>query len=386
MKGLSRSILSFKQSGIRKMFNMTYGMKDIISFAIGEPDFSAPARAVLAANKCNDSGFTKYTPNAGLLSLREKIADSLQEYGIKANPEREIIVTVGGMESLYMIMLVLLNPEDEVIVTDPYWCNYCQQVSMVGGVPVCVPVYEKDGFAFDPGNVRKAVTDKTKMILINSPANPTGGVTDLPVLKELAKIAVEHDLYVLTDEVYKSFLYDGRTHHSIAALPGMKERTLLVDSLSKTYAMTGWRVGYTAGPEEIIAKMVIAQEGLCSSVNSSAQLGAIAALESPPGELEELLALFDRRRRLIVDGFNSIKNISCRMPAGAFYAFPNISATGMSSEDFAVSLLKKEGVVLIPGSAFGDAGEGFLRLSYATSDENIMRGVEKVERFVRDST
>lgn len=384
MKQLSYNMLNSGQSGIRKMFNMTYGMDDLVSFAVGEPDFSAPKRVVDAANACNDRGFTKYTPNAGLIELRTKVAESVKEFGLNFDPEKEVIITMGGMESLFMIMLVLLDAGDEVIMSDPYWSNYSQQVRLVGGKPVFVPVKEENGFAFDPADVRKAITPKTKLIMINSPANPTGGVVPLETLKEIAQMAIENDVYVLTDEVYKRFVYDGKKHYSIGALPGMKERTLLVDSFSKTFAMTGWRIGYTAGPEHIISKMTIAHEGISSCPNSSAQLGAIAALDVPAGEFEERLELFDRRRKLIVDGFNSIDKLSCIMPAGAFYAFPNITKTGMTSEEFAVDLLNKGKVVLIPGSAFGENGEGFLRLSYATSEENIKRGLERIEKYVKE--
>ena len=385
MKALSNNMLSSGRSGIRKMFNMTYGMDDLVSFAVGEPDFSAPARVVKAANDCNDRGFTKYTPNAGLIELRNAIANSLTEFDLHFNPENEIIVTMGGMESLFMIMMVLLDAGDEVIMSDPYWSNYSQQVKLVGGTPVFVPVLESNGFALNPADVRKAITPKTKLIMVNSPSNPTGGVVGLEALKEIAQIAIENDVYVLTDEVYKRFVYDGQKHYSIAALPGMKERTLLVDSFSKTFAMTGWRVGYTAGPKHIIEMMTVAHEGVSSCPNSSAQLGAIAALDVPAGEFEERLALFDSRRKLIVDGFNSIDKLSCITPAGAFYAFPNITKTGMTSEEFAVDLLNKGRVVLIPGSAFGQGGEGFVRLSYATSEENIKRGLERIAKYVKEN-
>jgi aminotransferase len=384
MKELSYNMLHSGRSGIRKMFNTTYGLDDLVSFAVGEPDFSAPQRVVDAANDCNNRGCTKYTPNAGLIELRTKVAKSLEEYDLHFDPESEIIITMGGMESLFMIMMVLLDEGDEVIMSDPYWSNYSQQVKLVGGTPVFVPVLEGNGFALDPADVQKAVTPKTKLIMVNSPANPTGGVVPLENLKAIAKIAIDNDLYVLTDEVYKRFLYDGRKHYSIAALPGMKERTLLVVSFSKSFAMTGWRIGYTCGPKEIVGMMTVAHEGVSSCPNSSAQLGAIAALDVLPGEFEERLALFDRRRHLIVDGFNSIDKLSCIMPAGAFYAFPNITKTGMTSEEFAVDLLNKGKVVLIPGSAFGEHGEGFLRLSYATSEENIKRGLERIEKYVRE--
>ena len=385
MRKLSEKTVTVQNSGIRKMFNLTYGMDNIVSFSVGEPDFSAPQRVVEAANQCQDLGKTKYTPNSGLLPLREKLAKWLLKNGCVYSPD-QIIVTVGGMEALLLSMFTLLDPGDEVIITDPCWCNYPEQIKLVGGVPVPIRVLEKDGFVYDPDTLRKAITPRTKAILLNTPSNPCGSVTSLAVQKEIAKVAVENDLWVLSDEVYQKFVYDSdMPHHSISLLPGMKERTIIIDSFSKTYAMTGYRIGYAAGPDEFIKNMVKMHESTTSCVSASAQYGAMAALDGSDEEIIEMKNTFDRRRQLMVNGLNAIDKISCIMPKGAFYAFPNITKTGMSSDEFATSLLKATGVVLVPGTAFGASGEGFVRLSYATSEENIKEGLRRIEKFVKEN-
>ncbi len=383
MKSLSQRTQRISPSGIRKMFNMAYGMEDVISFSVGEPDFTAAPRIVEAACLCNQRGQTKYTPNAGLLELREKISEDLRKNDCHIDPDTEVIVTAGGMEALMIIMQVLLDPGDEVIIAEPYWSNYPEQVKLAGGVPHLVKVTEADEFVYHPEALRNAINEHTKAILLNTPANPTGAVTELPVLEQIAAIAKEFDLYVISDEVYQKFLYGGLTHRSIAALPGMKERTIIVNSFSKTYAMTGWRVGYAAGPSEIIGEMTKLHEDISACVNSSAQYGAMAALNGSDEEILKVRDTFDRRRKLLINGINSISGLSCIMPKGAFYAFPNISATGLSSDQFAASLLRSQQVVLIPGTAFGPDGEGFVRLSYATSEENIERGLTRIRRFTR---
>jgi len=385
MRKLSEKTITVQNSGIRKLFNMTYGMDDIVSFSVGEPDFSAPQRVVDAANECQDLGKMKYTPNAGLLPLREKLTKWLLKNDCVYTPD-QIIVTVGAMEALLLTMFTLLDPGDEVIIPDPCWCNYFEQIKLVGGVPVPIRMLEKDGFVYDPDTLRKAITPRTKAILLNTPSNPCGAVTSLAVQKEIAKVAVDYDLWVVTDEVYQKFVYDPDTpHHSIATLPGMKERTIIIDGFSKTYAMTGYRIGYAAGPEEFIKNMVKMHESTTSCVSASAQYGAMAALDGTEEEILEMKNKFDRRRQLMVNGLNAIDKISCIMPKGAFYAFPNITKTGMKSEEFVIRLLKATGVVLVHGTAFGASGEGFVRLSYATSEDNIREGLKRIETFVREN-
>ena len=372
------------RSPIRKMFNIASKMTDVISFTVGEPDFVTPQNIMDAAARAMKAGETHYTLNAGILPLRKAVAKRLKDKNsIEADPENEIIITAGGMEALLLCMMVIINPGDEVIVTDPYWPNHPAQVKMCGGVPRYVKVHESDGFVYNCDNIRKAINKNTRAILVNSPANPTGGVAGRETLKEIAEIAVENDLVVISDEVYQHFLYDGAEFVSIAGFEGMKERTVIIDSFSKTYAMTGWRVGYAAGPEEIISNMVKLQENVVGCINTPAQYAAIEALEGTQEPLRKMIEKYAERRTLLIDGINSIPGLSCIKPKGAFYAFVNISKSKMKSEEFAVSLLKSTGVVVVPGSGFGEAGDGFIRMSYATSEENIMEGLKRMDRFMR---
>ncbi|HQI17211.1 MAG TPA: pyridoxal phosphate-dependent aminotransferase [Bacillota bacterium] len=383
MVQVSKIAQEIKGSTIRKMFNMASSMTDTVSFALGEPDFTTSKNIIDAACKALQEGITHYTPNAGILPLRQAIAKKLKnKNNVEIDPETEVMVTAGGMEALMLVMMVTLDPGDEIILTDPFWTNHPSQVLMTGAIPRFVKVYEEDGFAYNPDNVRKAINSKTKAILINSPANPTGGVAGREVLEEIAKMAIEHDLIVITDEVYQHLIYDGAEFVSIASLPGMKERTVIIDSFSKAYAMTGWRIGYAAGCREILQNMIKLHENVVSCITTSSQYGAIEALEGPQDYLGYMLEKYAARRNLIVEGINSIEKLSCIKPKGAFYAFPNITGTGMSSEEFAVELLKKTGVVVVPGSGFGEAGEGFIRISYATSEENIKEGLRRIKAFV----
>jgi aminotransferase len=384
MVQVSKIAREIKGSTIRKMFNMASSMTDTVSFALGEPDFTTSKNIIDAACKALQDGITHYTPNAGILPLRQAIAKKLKnKNNVEIDPETEVMVTAGGMEALMLVMMVTLDPGDEIILTDPFWTNHPSQVLMTGAIPRFVKVYEEDGFAYNPDNVRKAINSKTKAILINSPANPTGGVAGREVLEEIAKMAIEHDLIVITDEVYQHLIYDGAEFVSIASLPGMKERTVIIDSFSKAYAMTGWRIGYAAGCREILQNMIKLHENVVSCITTSSQYGAIEALEGPQDYLGYMLEKYAARRNLIVEGINSIEKLSCIKPKGAFYAFPNITGTGMKSEEFAVELLKKTGVVVVPGSGFGEAGEGFIRISYATSEENIKEGLRRIKAFVQ---
>lgn len=372
-----------EQSPIRRMFDMSKGMDNLVSFVIGEPDFVTPKNIIEAAKKSLDEGKTHYTDNSGILELREAIAGKLKEYDkVEYDPKTEILVTCGGMQALYLTMATLLDPGDEVILADPSYVNYTGQVKMCYGVPVYVPVYEKDGFNFTGANLRKAITSKTKAILLNSPANPTGGVATRDVMEEIARVAVENDLFVIYDEVYKYLLYDNLEFCNIAALEGMRERTIVIDSFSKSYAMTGWRVGYLAGPKEVVEKMPKLHENICSCVTDPSQYGAVEALLGNQDSVAYMNQQYLERRNLLVDGINAIDGLSCNRPKGAFYAFINITKTGMTSEEFAVRLLKQEKVVVAPGSGFGKSGEGFIRISYATSTEKIREGLKRIRHFV----
>jgi len=383
MKELSQIAKVVTPSPIRQMFNRAIGMEDVISFTVGEPDFQTPRHIVDAAAKALYDGEHHYTPNAGILPLRQAISKvTKQTHGLEYDPQSQIIVTAGGMEALLLTMLTVTDPGDEWILGDPCWTNYSRQVLICGGKPVFVEVNEENSFHFDPEALEKAITDKTKGFIVNSPSNPTGGIASKELLEKLADIAIRHDLYVISDEVYDHLTYENNEVFSIACLPGMAERTVVVNSFSKTYAMTGWRVGYAMGPAAIIGNMVKLQENVAACVNSAAQFGAIAALEGTQEPLHEMQAAYRRRREIIVEGFAGIEGLSCFAPQGAFYALVNVSATGMKAVDFAMDLLETERVIVVPGHAFGEKSDCYVRLSFATSEENIREGLKRIARYM----
>lgn len=383
MKKLS-TLTELQPTAIRKMFDLALGMDNVVSFAMGEPDFDTPKHIIEAAKKAMDAGQTHYNPNAGIMPLREAISQKMKEFDhIEYDPKSEIMVTVGGMEAIYLTLTVLLNPGDEVLVTDPCYANYDGEIKMNGGIPVYVPVYEKDEFNLTEENLRKAITPKTKAILFNSPTNPTGAVAPQSVQEMIARVAIENDLYVIYDEVYKYLIYDDTPFFNLASINGMRERTIVVDSFSKSYAMTGWRVGYAVGPAAVIGNMPKLQENFCSCVNTPAQWAAVEALKGPQDACNYMNQQYLERRNLICEGLNRIDGLSCNTPKGAFYVFLNVKGTGLTSEEFAIRLLKEEHVVVSPGSGFGEMGEGYVRLSYATSTENIREGVKRMGHFVK---
>lgn len=383
MRSISKRSEIVNHSPIRKMsFLADKAEGDIISFSIGEPDFTTPANIIEAACDALHRGETHYAPNAGFRELRDAVAKSYEPDGVQYDPEAEIAITSGGMQALNLVFQSTVDEGVEVIVSNPCFPNYIEQIKACGGTPIPVPVYEEDGFVFNIGNLRKAVTDKTKMIVINTPCNPTGGVIRMNVLKQIAELAIEKDLWILSDEVYKHFNYTGEYIPTIASIKNMKERTVIINSASKAYAMTGWRVGYVLGPADLVASVVKFQEGQVSSVNSAAQFGTIEALEGTQEPLRQMIETYKKRRDLLVDGLNAIEKVSCIEPAGAFYAFANIKETGLSSWTFAERLLEQEKVVVVPGDGFGSAGEGFVRLAYAVSEENIEEGIKRIKRFV----
>lgn len=385
MKELARSITKQEGSSIRKMFNMAQSMENVISFGLGEPGFSTPVHIGEAASKAIEAGETHYTVNAGIPQLREALSQKMEsKKGVKYDPNSEIIVTSGGVEALFLSFKALLNPGDEVIIGTPAFSNYFGQIELCDAKVVAVPLLEEDDFCYNVENLRKAITDKTKAILINSPSNPIGSVTGEAILRELAKLCIEKDLYLITDEVYQEFTYGDTPYFSIASCPGMKERTLIVDSFSKTYAMTGWRCGFVLGPEAVISQMVKMQESVVSCVNTPTQYAAIAALEGPQDVLEEMLALYDANRRLVLKEVNEMKGLSLKMAQGAFYAFINIKETGMTSEKFAVKLLQEAKVVVVPGSGFGPGGEGYVRVSYVSSKEDTKEGLRRMKKFMEE--
>ena len=371
---------NLKQGAIRAMFDKANSMENIISMGIGEPDMATPQVIRDAAKEALDSGFTHYTPNAGIPELRQAIANREGSRGLDYDPIGEIIITNGGMGALSLLMAVVLDPGDEVLIQDPQWLNYIAQVRYYGGVDVRIPTDAEHGFEMQPDVVEGLITPRTKALMINTPHNPTGSVTTESTLAKLADIALKHDILVVTDEVYGTLLYDGAVCHSIAEFPGMKERTVIVNSFSKAYAMTGWRIGYAAGPAEIIDKMVKCQENFSSCANAPGQYAALFASEHP--ELcDELKDIFAKRRRVLLDGLAGIDGIKCGKPMGAFYAFPDISGFGLDSSEFCNLLLEREGVVCIPGSAFGSCGEGYIRICYASDEDILQEALRRLRAF-----
>lgn len=381
MSFVSEKSKNTPRSVIREMFAMQAGMENVVSFALGEPDFTAPQHVIDATVASFQRGETHYTPNAGIPALREAVAKSYQERGLDYSPN-EIIIGAGAISVLCLACTAILDIGDEVLLPDPGWANYKGLMMQVGAVPVPVKVKEENGFMYDIDDLRAAITPKTKMLLLNSPSNPTGGVASAENLKAIAELVKEKDLYVLTDEIYRELLWDDEPYTSIASFPGMKERTVVVDGFSKKYAMTGFRLAWGAAPEEVIVTMTKLLENVLSSVNEGVQWGGVAALTGSQEPVEEMKKQYRRRREIIVKGLNSIKNVSCMSPKGAFYAFANISRTGLKSRDFAIRLLQEKHVVVVPGTGFGEGGEGFVRLSYATSEENIVEGLKRIKEFV----
>lgn len=381
MHDLSR-IAHMEPSPIRRIYEKAITMDDIIFFSIGEPDFKTPDAVIETAVASMRAGETHYTSNAGIADLRAAVSENLLSYDrVSYDPDGEICVTSGGMEALLLSLLATIDPGDEVILADPSYTNYKDQILIAKGVPVFVSVREEDGFNFRPDDLRAAITEKTRVIMLNTPANPTGGVAGEPLLREIAKIAEEHDLIILFDEVYKYLFYGNEPFFSIARIPGMKERTLIIDSTSKTYAMTGWRCGWIAGPRRIVSNIPKIQENVCSCVPAFVQRGAAYALRNCAEDVAAMNRQYRARRDAIYEGINAIPRLSAVLPNGAFYLFVNIQKTGLTSEEFAMRLLEEGHVALAPGSAFGPSGEGFVRISYATSLENIAEGLRRIRAF-----
>lgn len=354
---------------------------DICSFSAGEPDFDTPAHIKAAAKQALDAGKTKYGPAAGEMKLREAIARKLQtENGLDYKAEN-IIVTNGGKHSLYNLMMVLLEPGDEVIIPAPYWLSYPEMVTLAGGVSVIVPTDATSNYKITPEQLRAACTPKTRLFVINSPSNPTGMVYTPEELKALAEVVVEKDILVVSDEIYEKIIYDGAQQVSIGSLGAeIFARTIVSNGFAKAYSMTGWRVGYLAGPKEIIKATITLQSHSTSNVCTFAQYGALAALESSQDCVEEMRQAFAERRKVVLEWLNRIPGLTCPIPEGAFYVFPNISKTGMKSLQFCDALLEK-GVAAVPGIAFGS--DDCIRLSYATDMATIEKGMARLEAFVK---
>ena len=379
---LARHVAGLKPSGIRKFFDIVATMKDVISLGIGEPDFTTPEPIIQAGIKALHDGETHYTSNAGLIELRQAIAEHLHKlYGVQYDPKTEVIITVGVSEALYLAMTALLNPGEEIIIPTPCFVSYQAEVILAGGVPVEIPTYVEDGFQVKPERVEAAITPRTKAILLGYPNNPTGAVCTREVLLEIARIAEKHNLVIISDEVYDQLVY-GIKHTCFPSLPGMQARTILLGGFSKDYAMTGWRAGYACGPANIIKGLVLIHQYTIMSAPTMSQLASLEAIQCGAEYVEQMRTEYDRRRKLIVGGLNQL-GLPTFEPHGAFYAFPNVAVTGMDDETFSQKLLDEEHVAVVPGSSFGAGGEGFVRCSYATAYEKIEQALERMNHFMQ---
>ena len=376
-------VRNIPRSGIRDFFEIVQSMKDVISLGIGEPDFVTPWHIREAAVYSLEKGKTGYTSNLGSPRLRRSIAAYVEKhFSVSYNPHDEIIVTVGVSEAIDLALRALLNPGDEVLYHEPCYVSYGPSIRLAGGVPVPVATRGEDEFSLRAADLEKALTKKTRVLMLNFPTNPTGAVMPLEELKKVAAFAAKHDLVVLTDEIYSELTYDELPHHSIAALPGMKERTVFLHGFSKAFAMTGWRIGYACGPADIIeAMMKIHQYSmLCAPI--MAQEAAVEALERGTRSMERMREEYRLRRNFIVSSLNEA-GIPCHLPKGAFYVFPTIRGTGLTSREFSLKLLETKNVAVVPGTAFGTCGEGYVRCSYATAMDQIKIAVERITDFVK---
>jgi len=379
---LSQRVLQVKPSGIRKFFDIINTMPDVISLGVGEPDFVTPVHIRQAGIRSIELGHTRYTSNYGILELREEIAAMLQRrYGLTYDPKTEVLVTVGVSEGVDLAMRTIIDPGDEVISPDPGYVAYEADIVFAGGVSVPVPTYAQYNFGVRAAEIESAITPRSKMILLGNPNNPTGAVIPQAELEGIAKLAVEHDLIIAVDEVYSRLVY-GQEHTSIAALPGMRERTILLDGFSKAYAMTGWRIGYVAAPAHILEAMLKIHQYTIMCAGTAPQEAALEALRNGEEDVQLMHADYTRRRRMFVDGLNSI-GLSCCEPGGAFYAFPSIEGTGMTDDEFAEKLLFEEQVAVVPGSAFGAAGAGYIRCAYCTAYDKLEDALVRIERFLK---
>ena len=378
---ISAVVRSLPPSGIRRFFDLVAEMKGVVSLGVGEPDFVTPQHVRDMAMYSLEQGYTSYTSNFGLLELREAISDYLRHFiGNVYDPRKEILVTVGVSEAVDLALRAILEPGDEVIIPEPCYVSYKPCTVLAGGVPVVVSTTVQNGFQLTARDLESHITGRTKAILLCYPNNPTGATLSYENMEGIASIAVKHDLLVISDEIYGELTYSG-THVSIASFPDMQERTIVLNGFSKAHAMTGWRIGYAAGPSDIIAAMVKIHQYVALCAPITAQKAAYEALLHGDHEKERMKNRYDERRRLIVRGLNDI-GLACFEPKGAFYAFPSIAITGMSSEEFAERLLQEEKVAVVPGNAFGQSGEGYVRCSYAASVDNILIALERMARFV----
>ncbi|MGB8453406.1 MAG: aminotransferase class I/II-fold pyridoxal phosphate-dependent enzyme [Anaerocolumna sp.] len=379
---LSKIVVDIQPSGIRKFFDIVSEMKDAISLGVGEPDFDTPWHIREEGIYSLEKGRTFYTSNAGLKDLKVEICNYLKrKYELHYNPDHETVVTVGGSEAIDIALRAMLDPGDEVLIPQPSYVSYLPCVALAGGKPVIIELKAENQFRLTKEELLDKITDKTKVLIMPFPNNPTGAIMEHDDLAAIVKIVEEKDIFIISDEIYSELTY-GKKHVSIAEFPGMKERTILINGFSKSYAMTGWRLGYAVGPKDIIEQMVKIHQFAIMCAPTTSQYAAIEALRNGDPDVEMMRDAYDLRRRYLIHAFREM-GLECFEPYGAFYVFPCIKSLGMSSDEFATTLLKEEKVAAVPGTAFGDCGEGYLRISYAYSIENLKIAIERIERFVK---
>lgn len=383
-KYLNDRIKTVKPSGIRKFFDIANEMDDVISLSIGEPDFQTPWHIRDEGIKTLEKGKTWYSPNRGFIQLREEIAKYYsRRYNISYDPSTQTLVTVGGSEAIDLAFRTLVQEGDEVIIPEPSFVCYEPLTVMTGGKPVIINTKNEDKFRLKAKDLEAAITPKTKLVVLPFPNNPTGAIMEKEDLEEIAKVIIKHDLLVLSDEIYSELTYGKNSHISIASLENMYERTIVINGFSKSYAMTGWRLGYALGPAPIIGQMTKLHQYGIMSAPTTAQYAAIEALRNGDGDVEKMRDEYDMRRRLVVDGFNEM-GLTCFEPLGAFYVFPCIKSTGLTSEEFCTSLIMKKHVAVVPGTAFGECGEGFVRVSYSYSLNHLKIALERIKEFLEE--
>ena len=380
---LNEKIVSIPPSGIRKFFDIVSEMKDAISLGVGEPDFDTPWHIREEGIYSLEKGRTFYTSNAGLKDLKVEIHNYLERRcNVCYDPDHEIMVTVGGSEAIDAAMRAMIDPGDEVLIPQPSYVSYTPCCVLADGVPVIIELEEKDNFRLTPEKLLEKITPKTKILVLPFPNNPTGAIMEREDLEKIAEIVIEKDLYVISDEIYSELTYAKEDHVTIASLPGMKERTVLINGFSKSYAMTGWRLGYACAPELILKQMLKIHQYAIMCAPTTSQYAAVEALKNGDKDVAEMRSAYDQRRRYLVKALRDM-GFDCYEPQGAFYVFPSIKKFGMTSDEFALKLLEEEKVAVVPGTAFGDCGEGYLRISYAYSLNDLKRALERMERFVK---
>ncbi|MGN0329453.1 MAG: pyridoxal phosphate-dependent aminotransferase [Lachnospira sp.] len=379
---LSKKIVDIQPSGIRKFFDVVNEMPDAISLGVGEPDFDTPWNVREEGIYSLEKGRTFYTSNAGLMELRQEICNYVhRKYGVVYDPAGETLVTVGGSEAIDIALRCMVDPGDEVLIPQPSYVSYLPCAIMADATPVIINLKAENEFKLTKEQLEESITDKTKILVLPFPNNPTGAIMTKEELEEIVPVIIEHDLYVISDEIYAELTYGGRRHCSIASLPGMRERTVTINGFSKAFAMTGWRLGYACGPKEIISQMTKLHQFAIMCAPTTSQFAAVEALKNCDTEVEKMVEAYDCRRRFLVNAFKEM-DIECFEPFGAFYIFPSIKKFGMTSEEFATRLLEEQKLAVVPGTAFGDSGEGFVRISYAYSIENLKTGLQRIQQFI----